>query len=244
MKKKPGINGEWVAITSAERNAGTGLSTVITLGTPAAVHAVTTVGSDLGKFTWLVTLIFWIYGLMFWMTSAGRQLFRRKRWVWTEEAMEEQRFYERNKESQIFWGYWWVRFPIGLFFLSIGLYAFLLEDFMLQWISVLFLMVGFVTPFVFMMELVLLPLSVIVILALLGVVALLPTALMVMFGLIGMGVTVAIAQKRRSKQPSIKKDNKKTNAAEPAAKSAEGDDNVMQSGDVAESAEDAKPSKI
>ena len=158
--------------------------------------------------------------------------------------MEEQRFYERNKESQIFWGYWWVRFPIGLFFLSIGLYAFLLEDFMLQWISVLFLMVGFVTPFVFMMELVLLPLSVIVILALLGVVALLPTALMVMFGLIGMGVTVAIAPKRRSKLPSNKKDNKKTNAAEPTAKSAEGDDNVKQSGDVAEPAEDTKLSKI
>ena len=218
MKKKPGTNGEWVPVTSEERNAGVALSTVVTLGTPAAVHVATTIGPGLGKFTWLVALIFWIYGLMFWTTSAGRQLFRRKRWQWSEKALEEQRQYEPNKESQVFWGYWWVRFPIGLFFLSIGMYAFLLDDFMLQWISVLFLMVGFVTPFVFMVELLLLPLSVIVILALLGVVALLPTVLIIMFGIIGMGVIMAVAKNRRSKLPSIKKEKKKADTKTDAEK--------------------------
>ena len=243
MKKKPGINGDWVPVTSEERNAGIGLSSAIMLGTPAAVHVATTVGPSLGKFTWLVALIFWTYGLLFWVTSAGRQMFRSKRWEWTPEALEELRQYERDKESQIFWGYWWVRFPIGLFFLSIGMYAFLLDDFMLQWVSVLFLMVGFVTPFVFMKELVLLPLSMIVILALLGVVALLPTALIVMLGVIGMGVIMAIAKNRRSKLPSKKKVSKKAEAGQSDVAPAEGSADAAQSEVVTEPAAEAEPTK-
>ena len=198
MQKKPGINGEWIPVSREERNAGLRLTSAVTLGTPAAIHATVTVGAGLGKYTWLVALIFWAYGLLFWMTSAGAQLFRSKRWEWTKEALQEQRQYERGQESKRFWAFWWVRFPIGLLFLSIGMYAFLLEDFMLQWISVMFLMVGFVTPFVFMVQLVVLPLSLIVVLALLGVVTLLPTALIVMLGMIGMGAIMLVGINRRS----------------------------------------------
>ena len=114
---------------------------------------------------------------------------------------------------------------------------------MLQWISVLFLMVAFVTPFVFMKELVLLPLSMIVILALLGVVALLPTALIVMFGVIGMGVIMAIAKNRRSKLPSKKKVSKKAEAGQSDEKPAEGGTDAVQSEVVAEPASDAEPAK-
>ena len=114
---------------------------------------------------------------------------------------------------------------------------------MLQWISVLFLMVAFVTPFVFMKELVLLPLSMIVILALLGVVALLPTALIVMFGVIGMGVIMAIAKNRRSKLPSKKKVSKKSEAGQSDEKPAEGGTDAVQSEVVAEPASDAEPAK-
>lgn len=246
MQKKPGINGDWIPLTREERHAGLRLTSAITLGTPAAIHAATTVGPGLGKYTWLVALIFWAYGLLFWITSAGAQLFRTKRWEWTKEALEEQSQYEHGQESKKFWGYWWVRFPIGLFFLSVGMYAFLLEDFMLQWISIMFLMVGFVTPFVFMVQLLVLPLSLIVILALLGVVALLPTALIVMLGIIGMGAIMIVAMNRRSmlaaKKKLIKKPYEEVIPPEeqtPATSTADAAAEAAPQNDAAASAEQA-----
>ncbi len=239
MQKKPGMNGEWIPVSREERNAGLRLTSAVTLGTPAAIHAASTIGPGLGKYTWLVALMFWAYGLLFWMTSAGAQLFRSKRWEWTKEALEEQRQYERGQESKRFWAFWWVRFPIGLFFLSVGMYAFLLEDFMLQWISVMFLMVGFVTPFVFMVQLVVLPLSLIVTLALLGVVTLLPTGLIVMLGIIGIGAIMLVAINRRSILTAKKKLIKQPYEEVIPPEEAKPDDAAAEAAAPAETAEPA-----
>ena len=165
MKKIPGVNGDWIPVTREERMEGVGLPTAITLGTPLAVHTALAIDPHQGKLTWLAVLCFWMYGFLFWVTAIATQMFRRKRWEWTPEALEEQRMFDPHIDSKAFWAHWWVRFPIGLLFMSIGMYAFLLDDFILQWISVLFLLLGFVIPFVFMVELALLPLSMVVVLA-------------------------------------------------------------------------------
>lgn len=226
MKKIPGVNGDWIPVTREERMEGVGLPTAITLGTPLAVHTALAIDPHQGKLTWLAVLCFWMYGFLFWVTAIATQMFRRKRWEWTPEALEEQRMFDPHIDSKAFWAHWWVRFPIGLLFMSIGMYAFLLDDFILQWISVLFLLLGFVIPFVFMVELALLPLSMVVVLALLGVVELMPLPLIVMFSIAGMLVIVVIAQKQSAMQPKkIKKIKKpeaaKTATAEAAAPAAE-----------------------
>lgn len=225
MKKIPGVNGDWIPVTREERMEGVGLPTAITLGTPLAVHTALAIDPHQGKLTWLAILCFWMYGFLFWVTAIATQMFRRKRWEWTPEALEEQRLFDPHIDSKAFWAHWWVRFPIGLLFMSIGMYAFLLDDFILQWISVLFLLLGFVVPFVFMVELALLPLSMVVVLALLGVVELLPLPLIVMFSIAGMLVIVVVAQKQSAMQPKkIKKIKKpepaKTSTAEAAAPAA------------------------
>jgi hypothetical protein len=228
MKKIPGVNGDWIPVTREERMEGVGLPTAITLGTPLAVHTALAIDPHQGKLTWLAVLCFWMYGFLFWVTAIATQMFRRKRWEWTPEALEEQRMFDPHMDSKAFWAHWWVRFPIGLLFMSIGMYAFLLDDFILQWISVLFLLLGFVIPFVFMVELALLPLSMVVVLALLGVVELLPLPLIVMFSIAGMLVIVVIAQKQSTMQPKKIKKIKKpeaaktpiTEAAAPAAEAA------------------------
>ena len=218
MKKIPGVNGDWIPVTREERMEGVGLPTAITLGTPLAVHTALAIDPNQGKLTWLAILCFWMYGFLFWVTAIATQMFRRKRWEWTPEALEEQRMFDPHIDSKAFWAHWWVRFPIGLLFMSIGMYAFLLDDFILQWISVLFLLLGFVIPFVFMVELALLPLSMVVVLALLGVVELLPLPLIVMFSIAGMLVIVVVAQKQSAMLPKkIKKIKKPETAKTPTA---------------------------
>ena len=218
MKKIPGVNGDWIPVTREERMEGVGLPTAITLGTPLAVHTALAIDPHQGKLTWLAVLCFWMYGFLFWVTAIATQMFRRKRWEWTPEALEEQRMFDPHIDSKAFWAHWWVRFPIGLLFMSIGMYAFLLDDFILQWISVLFLLLGFVIPFVFMVELALLPLSMVVVLALLGVVELLPLPLIVMFSIAGMLVIVVVAQKQSAMLPKkIKKIKKSETAKTPTA---------------------------
>ncbi|MCX7210121.1 MAG: hypothetical protein NTZ99_07060 [Burkholderiales bacterium] len=218
MKKIPGVNGDWIPVTREERMEGVGLPTAITLGTPLAVHTALAIDPHQGKLTWLAVLCFWMYGFLFWVTAIATQMFRRKRWEWTPEALEEQRMFDPHIDSKAFWAHWWVRFPIGLLFMSIGMYAFLLDDFILQWISVLFLLLGFVIPFVFMVELALLPLSMVVVLALLGVVELLPLPLIVMFSIAGMLVIVVVAQKQSAMLPKkIKKIKKPETAKTPTA---------------------------
>ena len=218
MKKIPGVNGDWIPVTREERMEGVGLPTAITLGTPLAVHTALAIDPHQGKLTWLAVLCFWMYGFLFWVTAIATQMFRRKRWEWTPEALEEQRMFDPHIDSKAFWAHWWVRFPIGLLFMSIGMYAFLLDDFILQWISVLFLLLGFVVPFVFMVELALLPLSMVVVLALLGVVELLPLPLIVMFSIAGMLVIVVVAQKQSAMLPKkIKKIKKPETAKTPTA---------------------------
>ena len=218
MKKIPGVNGDWIPVTREERMEGVGLPTAITLGTPLAVHTALAIDPYQGKLTWLAVLCFWMYGFLFWVTAIATQMFRRKRWEWTPEALEEQRMFDPHIDSKAFWAHWWVRFPIGLLFMSIGMYAFLLDDFILQWISVLFLLLGFVIPFVFMVELALLPLSMVVVLALLGVVELLPLPLIVMFSIAGMLVIVVVAQKQSAMLPKkIKKIKKPETAKTPTA---------------------------
>ena len=218
MKKIPGVNGDWIPVTREERMEGVGLPTAITLGTPLAVHTALAIDPHQGKLTWLAVLCFWMYGFLFWVTAIATQMFRRKRWEWTPEALEEQRMFDPHIDSKAFWAHWWVRFPVGLLFMSIGMYAFLLDDFILQWISVLFLLLGFVIPFVFMVELALLPLSMVVVLALLGVVELLPLPLIVMFSIAGMLVIVVVAQKQSAMLPKkIKKIKKPETAKTPTA---------------------------
>ena len=218
MKKIPGVNGDWIPVTREERMEGVGLPTAITLGTPLAVHTALAIDPHQGKLTWLAVLCFWMYGFLFWVTAIATQMFRRKRWEWTPEALEEQRMFDPHIDSKAFWAHWWVRFPIGLLFMSIGMYAFLLDDFILQWISVLFLLLGFVIPFVFMVELALLPLSMVVVLALLGVVELLPLPLIVMFSIAGMLVIVVVAQKQSAMlTKKIKKIKKPETAKTPTA---------------------------
>ena len=218
MKKIPGVNGDWIPVTREERMEGVGLPTAITLGTPLALHTALAIDPHQGKLTWLAVLCFWMYGFLFWVTAIATQMFRRKRWEWTPEALEEQRMFDPHIDSKAFWAHWWVRFPIGLLFMSIGMYAFLLDDFILQWISVLFLLLGFVIPFVFMVELALLPLSMVVVLALLGVVELLPLPLIVMFSIAGMLVIVVVAQKQSAMLPKkIKKIKKPETAKTPTA---------------------------
>lgn len=222
MKKIPGVNGDWIPVSREERMEGVGLPTAIILGTPLAVHTALALDPHQGKLTWLAVLCFWMYGFLFWITAIATQMFRRKRWEWTPEAWEEQRMFDPHIDSKAFWAHWWVRFPIGLLFMSIGMYAFLLDDFILQWISVLFLLLGYVITFVFMVELALLPLSMVVVLALLGVVELLPLPLIVMFSIAGMLAIVVVAQKQSAMQPKkikkIKKpDTAKTAPAETAA---------------------------
>ena len=68
---------------------------------------------------------------------------------------------DARRNSRRFWGHWWVRFPIGLLFLSYGVHTMGSKDFSLQWLSLILLMSAFVTPFVFVAELFLLPLVIV-----------------------------------------------------------------------------------
>lgn len=203
MKKQPGVNGDWVAVDRDQRLSSAALPTIVTLGTPAAIQLATSFSPEPSATNWVLPLVFWIYGLLFWFTSTAGGLFKRQRWVWTDEALAEQRRFisDARAHSQAFWAHWWVRFPIGALFLSTGILALMSKDFTLQWISFVLLLSAFVTPFVFMAELALLPLCIGLVVGLLAVVVLMPLAVTVMLCVVGLVATVIMVQNRRSNRP-------------------------------------------
>jgi uncharacterized membrane protein len=161
-------------------------------------------------------LILWLYGLVFWFNSEGFQLVKAKHWQWTEEAIEEQQRYmsDTRVASRRFWGNWWVRFPVGLLFLSVGMHAMFSKDFSAQWISFILLMSAFITPFVFIAELAMLPVAILVVLGLMAVVTFTPTSVIIMLAALGLFATLVMAQNIRAKQPQ-KKPKKEAKKEEP-----------------------------
>ena len=205
MKKEPGVNGDWVPVSREERLSEGGLASAVTLGVPFLIQLLESTAGEPDASAWLVPLLFWIYGLTFWGTSVAGNLFRGKRWQWTEEALKEQRRYvsDARLRSRQFWGHWWVRYPIGLFFIATAVVTLMSRDFVLQWISYVLLLSAFVTPFVFMAEMVLLPLGIAFVLGLIAAVTLLPVAVIVMFSFLAMVAIVVVVQNRRAKQPPV-----------------------------------------
>ena len=213
MKKQPGINGDYIILSREERLSNATIPTLISLGTPAAVQTLYAFSPDQGPADWIMPLILWLYGLVFWFNSEGFQLVKAKHWQWTEEAIEEQQRYMSDTRiaSRRFWGHWWVRFPVGLLFLSVGVHAMFSKDFSAQWISFILLMSAFVTPFVFIAELAMLPVAILVVLGLMAVVTFTPTSVIIMLAALGLFATLVMAQNIRAKQPQKKpkKENKK-----------------------------------
>lgn len=213
MKKQPGINGDYIVLSREERLSNATIPTLVSLGVPAAVQTLYAFSPDQGPIDWLLPLILWLYGLVFWFNSDGFQLVRAKQWKWTEEAIEEQQRYmsDTRVASRRFWGHWWVRFPLGLLFLGVGIQAMFSKDFSAQWISFILLMSAFVTPFVFIAELAMLPVAIILVLGLMAVVTFTPTSVIIMLAVLGLFATLVMAQNVRASQPKkkIKKDPKK-----------------------------------
>lgn len=211
MKKQPGINGNYVILDREERMSNATIPTLVTLGTPAAVQTLYAFSPDGGAIDWILPLVLWIYGLLFWFNSEGVQLFRAKRWEWTEEAIEEQQRYMSDTRiaSRRFWGKWWVRFPVGLLFLSVGIHAMFSKDFTAQWLSFILLMSAFVTPFVFIAELAMLPLAILIVIGFMAVVTLTPTSVIIMLAVLAMFFTVVMAQNVRARQPKKPERKKK-----------------------------------
>ena len=202
MKKQPGINGDYLILGRDERMSIATLPTLVTLGTPAAVQTVYAFSPDMGPIDWILPLVLWIYGLLFWFNSEGIHLFRAKKWEWTEEALEEQQRYMSDTRiaSRRFWKKWWVRFPIGLLFMSVGIHALFSKDFTAQWLSFILLMSAFVTPFVFIAELAMLPLAILIVIGFMAVVTLTPTSVIIMLAVLAMFATVVLAQNVRAGQ--------------------------------------------
>lgn len=211
MKKQPGINGNYVILDREERMSNATIPTLVTLGTPAAVQTLYAFSPDGGAIDWILPLVLWIYGLLFWFNSEGIQLFRAKRWEWTEEAIEEKQRYMSDTRiaSRRFWSKWWVRFPVGLLFLSVGIHAMFSKDFTAQWLSFILLMSAFVTPFVFIAELAMLPLAILIVIGFMAVVTLTPTPVIIMLAALAMFFTVVMAQNVRANQPKKPERKKK-----------------------------------
>jgi membrane protein implicated in regulation of membrane protease activity len=216
MKKEPGVNGDWIPVSPHERVSIAAVPTIVTLGTPAVIQTWYAFTTQSGPGSWVLPLMIWIYGLMFWIISTGRQLVKSKRWEWTDEALAQQRRYlsDGRVASRKFWGHWWVRFPIGLLFLSVGIHALLSRDFNAQWISFILLMCAFVTPFVFVAEMAALPLILFLLIGFMGVVAVMPLSVIIMLVALTMVATVLMAMDQRSRQrpkrpkPEEKKEDK------------------------------------
>ena len=226
--------------------------TLVTLGTPAAVQTLYAFSADMGPIDWVLPLVLWVYGLLFWFNSEGIQLFRAKKWEWTEEAIEERQRYMSDTRiaSRRFWSKWWVRFPVGLLFLSVGIHAMFSQDFTAQWLSFILLMSAFVTPFVFIAELAMLPLAILIVLGLMAVVTLTPTSVIIMLAVLGMFATVVLAQNVRARQPvkpvrKKKEDEEKDKEGEEGEAAAEGAAGAAgaAAGTAAESAEAAAPAE-
>jgi hypothetical protein len=216
MKKQPGINGDYILLSREERLSNATIPTLVSLGTPAAVQTLYAFSRDQGPVDWILPLILWLYGLVFWFNSEGLQLVKAKHWQWTEEAIEEQQRYMSDTRiaSRRFWGHWWVRFPVGLLFLNVGVHAMFSKDFSAQWISFILLMSEFVTPFVFIEELAMLPVAILVVLGLMAVVTFTPTSVIIMLAVLGLFATLVMAQNIRAKQPP-KKPKKEDKNEEP-----------------------------
>jgi hypothetical protein len=203
MKKEPGVNGDWIPVSLHERVHHAALPSIVALGTPAIVQTQYAFSDGWGDRGWVLPAAIWLYGLLFWIMSTGRQLVRSKRWEWTEAALDEQQRYltEGRKASRRFWGFWWVRFPIGLLFLSYGVHLLGSTDFSVQWLSLILLMSAFVTPFVFVAELALLPLVIVLMFAYLAVVVSVPLSVIIMLGCLGLVATVLMAIAQRAPRP-------------------------------------------
>jgi membrane protein implicated in regulation of membrane protease activity len=240
MKKQPGINGDYLILSRDERMAIATLPTLVTLGTPAAVQTLYAFSSDMGPIDWALPLVLWIYGLLFWFNSEGIHLFKAKKWEWTEEAIEEQQRYMSDTRiaSRRFWKKWWVRFPIGLLFMSVGIHALFSRDFTAQWLSFILLMSAFVTPFVFIAELAMLPLAILIVLGFMAVVTLTPTSVIIMLAVLAMFATVVLAQNVRAGQLQKPVRKKKEDQA---AKDKEGEEGKDAEGAVAGNASAAAP---
>ncbi len=217
MKKQPGVNGDWIPVSLPERVQQAALPSLVSLGTPALVQTQYAFSDGWGERGWILPAVFWLYGLLFWMMSSGRQLMRPKRWEWTEAAIEEQQRYwtEGRKASRRFWGFWWVRFPIGLLFLAYGVHLLGNADFSIQWLSLILLMSAFITPFVFVAELALLPLVLLLVFAYLAVVVAVPLSVIVMLGCLGMVATLMLAIARRAPRPPVPAKEESSQPAQP-----------------------------
>ena len=249
MKKEPGVNGEWIPVSAHERVSVAAIPTFVTLGTPAVIQTWYAFTTQSGPGSWVLPLMIWVYGLMFWIISTGRQLFKSKRWEWTDEALAQQRLYisDGRVASRKFWGHWWVRFPIGLLFLSVGIHALLSRDFTAQWISFILLMCAFVTPFVFVAEMAALPLVLFLLIGFMGVVAVLPMSVIIMLAMVTMVATVLMVMSQRSKQrpkrpglPEKKEDKAAAQEANPQAAAASPED-AGSPGSATESTEGSSP---
>ncbi len=216
MKKEPGVNGEWIPVSLEERASNATIPSLVSLGVPAAVQTQYAFSDGWGEAGWILPVVVWAYGLLFWFMSTGTQLLRPKRWEWTEAALEEKyRYWSAARvASSHFWGHWWVRFPIGLLFIAYGVHTLLQPDFTAQWISWIMLMCAFITPFVFVAEMALLPLSIVIVVGVLAMVTFVPMSLMIMLGLLAMLATMIIAA--QGKQPKPVKKDKAAAEAKPA----------------------------
>ena len=226
MKKEPGVNGEWVPVSIEDRVADATIPSLVSLGIPAAVQTQFAFSDGWGEAGWILPVVVWVYGLLFWFMSTGIALLRPKRWEWTEAALEEKyRYWSAARvASSRFWGHWWVRFPIGLLFIAYGVHTLLQPDFTAQWISWIMLMCAFITPFVFVAEMALLPLSIVIVVGFLALVTFVPMSLMIMLGFLAMLATMMMAVQKRAPKP-LKKEKpeaKEGKVAEAPAEAAAG----------------------
>ena len=203
MKKEPGVNGDWVPVSMQERVHAAAIPSFVTLGTPMLVQFQYAFSNGGGERGWLLPAVIWVYGVLFWTFSSGLDLVRSKRWEWTPEALEEKYRYWSNarRASRHFWGQWWVRFPIGLLFLAYGAHGMGSRDFATEWVSLILLMSAFVTPFVFVAELALLPLVIIAIFAYLALIVAIPISVIMMMSVLALLATVMMAMSRRDPKP-------------------------------------------
>lgn len=203
MKKEPGVNGDWVPVSMQERVHAAAIPSFVTLGTPMLVQFQYAFSNGGGERGWLLPAVIWFYGVLFWTFSSGLDLVRSKRWEWTPEALEEKYRYWSNarRASRHFWGQWWVRFPIGLLFLAYGAHGMGSRDFATEWVSLILLMSAFVTPFVFVAELALLPLVIIAIFAYLALIVAIPISVIIMMSVLALLATVMMAMSRRDPKP-------------------------------------------
>ena len=203
MKKEPGVNGDWVPVSMQERVHAAAIPSFVTLGTPMLIQFQYAFSNGWGERGWLLPAVIWFYGVLFWTLSSGIDLVRSKRWEWTPEALEEKYRYwsDARRASRRFWGHWWVRFPIGLLFLAYGVHGMESRDFATEWVSLILLMSAFVTPFVFVAELALLPLVIIAMFAYLALIVAIPISVIMMMSVLALLATMMMALSRRDPKP-------------------------------------------